>query len=594
MSPIAASAAKGLVRTFHEAGVLSVADVQVAQHTLFLAGEADETVGLAAALAVRALRAGKVAADLAGAAAAEYTLDELRLDTAALPWPALNIWLDAVRVSPAVTDGTDPSTVRPLRLVGDRLYLERYWRDEQAVWRALTQRLEATATLVADPALVRGKLAAAFPHPDEADARSAVAQALASRLVVVTGGPGTGKTSLVARLLALLIDLEGAELRVGLAAPTAKAAARLTDSIRGARLDPQVFGERARDRVRQAQAVTVHRLLGPLPETRTRFRHTADNPLPHDVVVVDEMSMVSLTLMSRLLAAVRPSARLVLVGDPEQLTSIDAGTVLADIVTTDLALPEPTRVSVRELAGRDADGPTVTLRHTWRFTGGIQRLAAAVVGGEAAAALAELETGTEVRLLNEAEGRLAARESSIAWGRALYAPALAGDAEAALSALGDHRLLCAHRHGPWGVSHWQAQIERWLRQELPGYADSGGDWFVGRPLLATATIPDLALLNGDSGVVVRDGDTVRAAFERAGEPLVLSPYVLEGVQSLFAMTIHKSQGSQFRHVTVVLPGEESPLLTRELLYTAVTRATHTVTLIGSAAAVRRAIERPRT
>ena len=292
--------------------------------------------------------------------------------------------------------------------------------------------------------------------------------------------------------------------------------------------------------------------------------------------------MVSLTLMARLLDAVRADARLVLVGDPDQLSSVEAGAVLADI-------SGPAQTSV------------VRLTHNWRFDGEIADLADAVRTGDAdravallgrghgGVALAPLDPGgglgTGAAGVDELSRRLA--DSAEAARRA----AVAGDPAAALEAIESHRLLCAHRRGPYGVTRWNVEVEQWLARTLPGYA-ADGEFYLGRPLLVTANDRDLDLWNGDTGVVTNTDAGLRAAFARADRPLLFPPVRLDAVQTVHAMTVHKAQGSQFDAVTLVLPPPESPLLTRELLYTAITRARERVLLLGTEEAVRRAVARP--
>jgi exodeoxyribonuclease V alpha subunit len=387
----------------------------------------------------------------------------------------------------------------------------------------------------------------------------------------------------VAKVLAMLGDQPGRPPRIALAAPTGKAAARLSEALADARnrLDPEDVA-----RVADLSAVTLHRLLGWLPSSRGRFRHHADNRLPYDVVVVDEMSMVSLTLMARLLEAVRPDARLVLVGDPDQLSSVEAGAVLADI-TGALATTAPRTAS-----------PVVRLQRTWRYGGAIEDLARAVRAEDPDAAIEVLRRGAEDVVFVETDlspARPAGVEPLAAAvadaGSALRSAAAAGDVLAALAALDRHRLLCAHRHGPFGVSRWSTEAERWLAEAVPGYGEDG-EWYLGRPLLVTVNDYDLNLFNGDTGVVVAVGGGVRAAFGRGSSPLLISPVRLDAVQTTHAMTVHRAQGSQFDVVSFVLPPPESPLLTRELLYTAVTRASRRVQVFGSEEAVRRAVRRP--
>ncbi len=299
--------------------------------------------------------------------------------------------------------------------------------------------------------------------------------------------------------------------------------------------------------------------------------------------------MVSLSLMGRLIEAVRPDARLVLVGDPDQLTSIEAGAVLGDIVGRE---------------ARDALPSVVVLERPYRYDerGPIDTLARAVRDGDADAALEVLRScddGSVVRWLAHdaaaasSEALAPVREAAVAAGGAVLTAARAGDASGALRALAGFRLLCAHRRGPYGAQHWLVAIERWLAAALPHF-DPREPWYVGRPLLVTENDHALGLYNGDTGVVVAGGPDgeLHAAFERRGEPVAFSPSRLRAIDTVSAMTVHKSQGSQFATAVVLLPPEASPLLTRELLYTAVTRASDHLLIVGTEAALRRAIARP--
>jgi len=564
MTDVAVSAS-GLLRQFSEAGVLSWADVHPAQHLCFLYGESDERVALAAALAVRALRAGSLCVDLADAprvAEQWERSDEGSEAAAAAPaaaWPEASGWLAAVEASPAVRLGdASGGGQRPLRLAGGLLYLERYWADQETVRNRVLARLAAVdAPLGVVPD-------AASADAREADQDAAVSTALTSGLTVIAGGPGTGKTHVIARIVRAFTTGPSPAL-VALAAPTGKAAARMTESLRREGLDTPGA---------EVAASTVHRLLGWKPGSRTRFRHDEANPLPHDVVIVDELSMVSMTLMARLLAALKPGARLVLVGDPDQLASVEAGAVLADLTQAG--------------ALRSA---VVRLRHNFRFAGAIADLAGAIRDADADAALEVLRGGGAVRLLAASDATTALRGRCVTAGSRLFRAASAGDAAGALAALDEHRLLCAHRRGVFGVQDWSRRVTGWLVEDVPGYA-ADGEFHVGRPLLMTANTADLGLYNGDTGVVLAGDDGPDAVFATGSGPRRFSPYLLDGLTSVHAMTIHKSQGSQFQHVSVVLPPVDSPLLTRELLYTAVTRASAGVLLVGTEDAVRAAIARP--
>ncbi|MGN6299695.1 MAG: exodeoxyribonuclease V subunit alpha [Angustibacter sp.] len=599
--------ATALLAAFNAAGVLSSADVQVAARLARLTGEDDDRVALAVALAVRGARTGSVCVRLAdaGALAVPEVDDETAaVDVADLPWPELEPWLAAVAASPLVAVGADGAADRPVRLVDGRLYLDRYWRDEQRVRRQVDARL-AAAEVDLSPHVLSTAVQRLFPEPDDARQRLAAAATAQSRLTVLTGGPGTGKTTTVARVLAVLQAVSGGGLRIALAAPTGKAAARLQEAVRHelGRLD-----EADRRLVGEVSASTLHRLLGWRPGTSTRFRHDAAHHLPHDVVVVDETSMVSLPLMARLLEAVRPQARVLLVGDPDQLASVEAGAVLGDLVAR--AVPSG-RLPDRLASVVPADLPTtpqqvealragvVRLEKVHRHGADIGALAAAVREGRADDVLELLRSGlpaidfVETLADRPSETELTGLRADVQRaGRALVGAARAGDVAGALAALDEHRLLLAHRRGPAGVGHWAPIVQEWVG-EAAGRADArGGPWFAGRPLLVTTNDRESGLYNGDTGVVVADGDAVVAAFGDAEAPLLVRPHRLPAVETVHAMTVHRGQGSQFGRVSVLLPPSTSPLLTRELLYTAVTRARHHLRVVGTAAAVRAAVERP--
>jgi exodeoxyribonuclease V alpha subunit len=548
------------LRPFNQAGVLESADVHVAQRVTALAEETDHSVALAVALAARALRGGSVCVDLTTVA------DDAGVPE--LPWPDPGGWLAALRASRLLGD---PPV---LRLYDDRLlYLDRYWREEEQVCADLL----ALSVPAARPEL--SGVARLFPPPDYEEQRAAAEIALSQAVTVLTGGPGTGKTTTVARLLALLAeqaDRSGAtRLRIAMAAPTGKAAARLSEAVAA---EVGKLETVDRERLSVLQALTLHRLLGSRPDTSVRFRHHRGNRLPHDVIVVDETSMVSLTMMARLLEAVRPDARLILVGDADQLASVEAGAVLADLVDG--------------LSARD-DVRVAALRTSHRFGQAIGALAEAIRAGDADDVVAQLRSGDEhVEFLEFADG--ADRATPL---RAILLPhalrlreaAIAGAVQTALATLDEHRLLCAHRHGPFGVQHWNQQVHRWLAEETGQPAWS--PWYAGRPLLVTANDYGLRVYNGDTGVAVAAADGLRAFIAGAAGPLDFATSRLADIETMHAMTIHKSQGSQADEVTVLVPPQDSRLLTRELFYTAVTRAKVKVRVVGTEASVRAAIAR---
>jgi exodeoxyribonuclease V alpha subunit len=549
--------ASGVLRDFNEAGVLTAADVHVAHRLGELTGERDERVLLAAALATRAVRHGSVCLDLA-------TVGEVAPE---LPWPAYDGWVEAVAASPLVGLGV-------LRWEFDLLYLDRYWHQEREVCADLQRRVAQAPPKVFGDVLEAG-LQRVFGEPTFVEQRAASRRAATQWTTVLTGGPGTGKTTTVAGLLALLAEQAqqaGDELRIALTAPTGKAAARLKEAVAEAtaRLSPE-----DRHRLGSLEASTMHRLLGSRRDNGTRFRHHRANRLPHDVVVVDETSMVSLTMMTRLVEAVRPDARLILVGDPDQLASVDAGAVLADLVSGFAEVGE---------------SPVVRLATTHRFGEEIGRLAAALRDGTADDVLTALRAGsTEVEFLESEDPASLLRSSVLEAALGVRAAAEAGLAEEAVAALDRHRLLCAHREGPYGVRHWNRQVEHWLAEATgdPLYEEM----YVGRPLMVTANDYGLGVYNGDAGVVVHEAEGRRAVIAGANGLAPFATSRLSDVETMFATTIHKSQGSQVDEVTVLLPPEDSRLLTRELFYTAVTRARRKVRVVGSEQAVRAALER---
>jgi exodeoxyribonuclease V alpha subunit len=533
----------------------------------------------------------------------------------------------------------------PLVLVGHprhpRVYLRRYWRYEQQVARALHRRLATPAT---PPADLRQSLDALFPTAAEDSAASPdwqkIACALAARgaLTLVTGGPGTGKTTTVIRLLALLQGSAlkaGRPLRIRLAAPTGKAAARLTASIAG-----QIAALPVDEAVRQsipAEVGTVHRLLGSRPGTR-HFVHGRDNPLALDVLVVDEASMIDLEMMACLLEALPDRARLILLGDKDQLASVEAGAVLGDLChQADFGnYTEDTLAWIEAHAGHRLDGvalrpgentshalaqQTVMLRHSRRFDAGsgIGQLALAINRGEAEncrqllaapppdLAVLCLERGTDPaldRLVLHGHGD----DPRPGYGRYLgilktTRPQAAPDDSPAdpawnawavrvLEAFGSFQLLCALRGGPWGVEGLNARIAGTLQGA--GLLEGHEGWYEGRPVLVTRNDYGLGVMNGDIGIALRvpvlhglgGASTVRrelrVAFihpDDSRRARFLHPSRLTAVETAFAMTVHKSQGSEFGHAALVLPDRLNPVLTRELVYTAVTRARQAFTLV---------------
>jgi len=500
-----------------------------------------------------------------------------------------------------------PGEMRPLVLDGaGRLYLYRYWQYEKSLAENIAARLAMEPPRF-DETLLRDGLARLFPR-DGGDGpdwqRVAALRAVTGRFTVISGGPGTGKTSTVARVIALLIEqalAAGQAIPIALAAPTGKAAARLKESVDRA-LAPGGALEKCGDAVRALfprEAFTIHRLLRPLPGT-PYFRHVAENPLPFDAVVVDESSMVDLALMAKLLAAVPPASRLVLLGDRDQLASVEAGSVLGDICGGGSA--EAARFS-KEFAGltkrisgddipisRVADtalpvrDSIVLLEKSYRFTGGIAALARDINAGNSAAAAAGLAKGAYDTVSLRSRGDTGAMIASlIAEGR--WASLAGGDADVALEKFFDFMILCPLRRGPRGAETINGAIARRLS---PGRR--GGEWYDGRPVMVTRNDYDLELFNGDIGIARAAGDgSFRVHFPGRG---ALAAARLPRHETVYALTVHKSQGSEFSRVVLALPDFASPVLTRQLLYTAVTRAREGIEIWGDPAVLARAIDSP--
>lgn len=546
------------LRIWREAGVLDAAEVHIASSLAARAGESRPHVVLALALAVAAPRSGHVALDPAhvresAMREAERVDDVSRDEVAGLRWPVdTSAWLNDV--------GDSPLTPEILRVEHDLVYLRRFHDLERTVAERLVA-LASQPTAVPAPA---DDLSDEM-HLDDGQ-REAVRVCLASRLGVLVGGPGTGKTRTVATILAALLRGDGATPRIALAAPTGKAAARMGESIAGAAAlldgaDPELA-----DSMRRIKPSTVHRLLG-VRTGSAAFRHNASDPLHHDVVIIDEASMMSLPLTASLLDALGGSTRVILVGDPDQLASVEAGSVLADLV----AAVGPTSTCVAEL----------TANHRFGDGSAIAELASAVRAGDSEAARRALE-GDEAVSLSSTSGRSIIEPVASAMRQA----ALTGDATAAAKHLDSVRVLCAHRRGPAGVARWNAMVESWLGDVRP-FSD-----YAGRPVMVTENDASRRLFNGDIGVVV-DRDGALEVVLPDGDGARAVPRVHLGrVETVHALTIHKSQGSEFDRVVVVLPSADSLLATRELLYTAITRARSSVTLIGSLDTVLAALARP--
>ena len=497
-----------------------------------------------------------------------------------------------LRTSPLVSDGGRT----PLVVHNRRLYLHRYYHYETR----LAGRIKAMAALTLDPGRGDELLDGYFGIGREAfdGQRRAAMMALRKVLTIICGGPGTGKTTTVVKILAILLQAaEGRLPAIALAAPTGKAAMRLSESVGGSvqRLAlPEGIAE-----AMPSGASTLHRLLGVLRNS-PRFRHNRENPIPFDIVVVDEASMVDLALMSKLVDALKPGARLLLLGDRDQLASVESGAVLGDLIRS---LPDN----------------TVTLEKTYRFDENIKKLATAINAADGDSAWSLLQDpsaentsllGTDffdaliepyVRFLKASQqlegesgkGKESEKleiESRRGEGHSFQLPT--ANFQLLFSRFNSFRVLCAVHYGNRGVEAVNRRIELALARR--GYLSRNEVWYPGRPVLVTRNDYGLELFNGDIGICLKDtrsGD-LKVWFERPDGGLKsYPPHRLPRCETAFAMTIHKSQGSEFDEVAVILPEEDNPILSRELLYTAVTRAKKAVRLASDKDILRLSVSR---
>lgn len=564
---------KALLEPFLAAKVLSPLDYRFALALARIAPEPPvDAVVLGAAAASAALTRGDICLELARADALLAPIEEDASLEARPSWPEVEVWRAALASSPLVSDGTVRA---PLVLDAGRLYLHRYFDYQRRLARALSERRHAV--LAVDEALLSHTLDRLFASADPDPAQRVAAETAVRRgLTIISGGPGTGKTSTVVRILGALIEADP-DLRAVLVAPTGKAATRLSESIREQR-GKLALPEEVKARIPEA-ASTIHRCLGYRPQSPTRFAHDAEHPLAADVVVLDEASMVDLAIMTKLVEAVPRHARLILLGDKDQLASVAAGHVLGDIA------------EAAEVGGPLADAfALLTKSHRFSETGGIGALARAIKSGDEDAVIATLGARhPEIEWVpDNDEARL--RELAVS-GLSQLSRRFASP-KAALDALPAFQVLCAHRRGRWGAERFAEEIRLWLVEagNLAGHEE----WYPGRPVIVLVNDHAQDLWNGDTGLVLRDPDgQLRVHFPRAGggeATRALSIAQLPTHAAFYATTIHKAQGSGFEHVVAVMPPEPSPVMTRELLYTAVTRAKKKVTLMATEAVIRHAVK----
>ncbi len=593
-------------RTLESCGRFGALSLQFAHFLCTLDPKGDDALFLAALLVSEQTSRGAICLDLGTVAGSPLTVggEELRDFTT----PEYASWTARLRSSPVVGS---PGEFRPLVLdPAGRLYLYRYWDYQHRLAEELLSRGGGRSAV--DDGLLGEGLTRLFGNGTGGDVdwqKVAALAAVSGKFSVISGGPGTGKTSTVVKVLALLLEQAGdAPLHIALAAPTGKAAARLQESIATAR-QGLPLGKEVRQRIPD-QVSTIHRLLGTIRGT-SRFRHDRNNPLPYDLVVVDEASMVDLPLMVKLVEAVPREARLILLGDRDQLASVEAGAVLADICAGG-AMPRFSADFVRraaQVAGEvlspssgegGLEDALVVLQKSYRFAAdsGIGALCRAVNAGDGAGALAVLDD----------PGRSDARCSPLPSGSELTA-ALAAEVidgygsllraatvEEAFGHLGRFMILTPLRRGPWGVEGINATVEGILRRA--GLIREGGRWTRGQPLMITANDYRLGLFNGDLGLILPAPDAggeLRAFFPCGdGGYRRIAPARLPEHQTAYAMTVHKSQGTEFDKVLLLLPGQDGGHLSRELVYTGISRARRSVAVWGgrelfAAAVVRRTV-----
>ncbi len=592
------------LKQFAYIGLITDLDYQLARFVADKSPQADASVLIATALLSNQTGQGDVCIELQAFAERPLFSSDSHPEVSPLIAPKKSAWRRALLACEQVVS---PGEIGLMVLdAHDRLYLAKYWQFESNLALALRTRAEHPLT-VDQPLLAEGLQRLFVRQNDEIDWQQiAAALAVLNTFSVISGGPGTGKTTTVTKLLALLVEQGGANPpRIALAAPTGKAAARLSESIKAKKTEIDCS-----DQVRAAipdEASTLHRLLGVIPG-KVGFRHHRDNLLHVDVLVVDEASMIDLPMMSRLVEALPAQARLIILGDKDQLASVEAGSVLGDICNAGLCssysekmcqqLHTLTQHALTPL--KQIDSPLndciALLRKSYRFdtAGGIGILALAINQGQVKQALASFNDlfNDNIALHEVVSSQLPLQIGKQAL--AYYADYLrCADPVNALQAFNQFRVLCALRDGPFGIEQVNLLIEKALNQQH--LLDSRQRFYKGRPIMITRNDYGLKLFNGDIGLIWPDDENqgkLRAFFIMPdGSVRKILPNRLPQHETVFAMTVHKSQGSEFERVLLVLPDESTPVVTRELLYTGVTRAKNALELWSNSPIFEQAIRR---
>ena len=604
------------IKNLRQNDLLSEIDIHFAKFIMDFSAREDPDIFLAAALVSHATGTGDICFNL------ETAGDHFFINTKdfklPIECPDPGVWREKLKASPAVGR---PGEVCPLILDDkNRLYLYRYWDYENSLSKSIKKRAHSPVAGL-DFKQLKITLDRLFPRSGTQETNwQKIAAAVASlkHFSVITGGPGTGKTFTVTKVLALLLEqVPGQKLQIYLAAPTGKAAARLKEAVEQAK--SQMNCAESIKAAIPSEAFTIHRMLKPITGS-PYFRHNRKNPLMADVVVVDEASMVDLALMAKLLAAVPENARLILIGDKDQLASVEAGSVLGDICDRNVmhGFSAPFMNRIKELTGEDlqhrehgvqATGAqsglqdaVVVLQKSYRFAvdSGIGALSRAVNRADPEAAFQMLADKNDKSIIwrdLKADKDLFENLSrQIVSGYQSYLKT--GEPAATLERLQRFKILCALNISPLGVQAINKLAEQVLRRQnlIPSDLMAENPWYAGRPVLITRNHYPLRLYNGDIGVTLPDaegGDDQLAVFFAgdSGEVRRFKPYQIPEHTTVYAMTVHKSQGSEFDEVLCILPDKDFPILTRELIYTALTRARKKITIWGTRSIIRNAIAR---
>jgi exodeoxyribonuclease V alpha subunit len=594
----------------HQSGILTDIDVHFARFIANLADTNYQEVFLGAALVSNVTGKGDVCLDLASFAG--RVLLEKNDGRDAVICPGLSVWVDHLMSTRIVGR---PEDFCPLILdERNRLYLYRYWEYEKKLSDSIKERTKEDMSGL-NLSLIKDSIKRLFPERMDSDMNWQKLAAITSafkKFCVISGGPGTGKTTTVAKILALLLEQASKEknLRIFLAAPTGKAAARLSESLRSIKkkLD-------CKDSIKAAipeETFTIHRMLKTIMGSPF-FRHHSENPLSADIVVVDEASMVDLPLMSKLIQAVPVDARLILIGDSDQLASVDPGSVIGDICgsshvrgftanfmnkveeLTDEKLMDSIKAYKDIKVLHDC---IILLKKNYRFAdgSGIGGLSHAVKLGDMNKALFMLKNEGDRSIIFE-EILSADHFKRILTDKAIefYSEYLkTDDPVIALELFNRFKILCAVKMGPFGVYAVNAMIEQILSRE--NLIQTENLWYRGRPVLITSNDYKLGLFNGDIGITMPIPDSASNDMHvffpgTSGELRQFLPYGLPRHETVYAMTVHKSQGSEFENVYLILPDKDYSVLSRELIYTAITRASQSVTIVGKENILRTSISR---